>query len=150
MAATKALDDLFMVDPPPAARKLRELFYSAFFVTDHTTHFYALGGPDFIIGPDAPPSDRNILGVLRKVRESAEHAERTAEVATRARETAEQGVAAAQQANDAMGSVTDPTAAVTTAIRELAGKSEQIGAIVQTITGIAEQTNLLETREDRA
>ena len=30
MAATKALDDLFMVDPPPAARKLRELFYSAF------------------------------------------------------------------------------------------------------------------------
>jgi methyl-accepting chemotaxis protein len=33
--------------------------------------------------------------------------------------------------------------AVTTAIRELATKSEQIGAIVQTITGIAEQTNLL-------
>ena len=29
------------------------------------------------------------------------------------------------------------------AIRELAAKSEQIGAIVQTITGIAEQTNLL-------
>ena len=67
MAATKALDDLFMVDPPPAARKLRELFYSAFFVTDHTTHFYALGGPDFIIGPDAPPEQRNILGVLHKV-----------------------------------------------------------------------------------
>ncbi len=67
MAATKALDDLFMVDPPPVARKLRELFYSAFFVTDHTTHFYALGGPDFIIGPDAPPAERNVLGVLRKV-----------------------------------------------------------------------------------
>ncbi len=67
IAATKALDDLFMVDPPPAARKLRELFYSAFFVTDHTTHFYALGGPDFIVGPDAPPAERNMLGVLRKV-----------------------------------------------------------------------------------
>src|SRR3954452_3620433 len=39
----------------------------AFFVTDHTTHFYALGGPDFIVGPDAPPSERNLLGVVRKV-----------------------------------------------------------------------------------
>jgi F420-non-reducing hydrogenase large subunit len=67
MAATKALDDLFQVEPPPAAKKIRELFYSAFYVTDHTTHFYALGGPDFIVGPDAPPAERNILGVIAKV-----------------------------------------------------------------------------------
>jgi len=67
MAATKALDRLFATDPPSAAKKLRELFYSAFYVTDHTTHFYALGGPDFIVGPDAPPAERNILGVIRKV-----------------------------------------------------------------------------------
>jgi F420-non-reducing hydrogenase large subunit len=67
LAATKALDALFGVEPPPAARKIRELFYSAFYVTDHTTHFYALGGPDFILGPDAPPAERNILGVVRKV-----------------------------------------------------------------------------------
>ena len=67
MASTKALDALFHIDPSPAVQKVRELFYSAFFVTDHTTHFYALGGPDFIIGPDAPPADRNILGVIHKV-----------------------------------------------------------------------------------
>jgi len=67
LAATKALDQLFGVEPPPAAKKIRELFYMAFFVTDHTTHFYALGGPDFIIGPDGPPQERNILGVIRKV-----------------------------------------------------------------------------------
>jgi F420-non-reducing hydrogenase large subunit len=67
MAGSKALDDLFKVDPPPAAKKLRELFYSAFYVTDHTTHFYALGGPDFVVGPDAPPAQRNILGVVAKV-----------------------------------------------------------------------------------
>jgi len=67
MAASKALDRLFATDPPAAAKKLRELFYSAFYVTDHTTHFYALGGPDFIVGPDAPPAERNILGVVRKV-----------------------------------------------------------------------------------
>ena len=54
LAATKALDALFHVDPPPAAKKLRELFYSIFYATDHTTHFYALGGPDFVVGPDGP------------------------------------------------------------------------------------------------
>lgn len=67
MASTKALDMLFGVEPPPAAKLIRELFYMAFFVTDHTTHFYALGGPDFIVGPDAPPAERNLLGVVRKV-----------------------------------------------------------------------------------
>jgi F420-non-reducing hydrogenase large subunit len=67
MAAAKALDDLFHVEPPPAAKKLRELLYMAFYVTDHTTHFYALGGPDFIVGPDAPKAERNVLGVVAKV-----------------------------------------------------------------------------------
>jgi F420-non-reducing hydrogenase large subunit len=41
--------------------------YSAFFVADHATHFYILGGPDFVVGPDAPKSERNILGVVKKV-----------------------------------------------------------------------------------
>ncbi len=67
MASAKALDDLFRAEPPPAARKIRELVYMAFFVTDHTTHFYALGGPDFIVGPEAPPGERNLFGVIRKL-----------------------------------------------------------------------------------
>jgi F420-non-reducing hydrogenase large subunit len=67
MASTKTLDDLFHVDPPSSAKKLRELFYSAFYVTDHTTHFYILAGPDFIMGPEAPVAERNILGVIAKV-----------------------------------------------------------------------------------
>jgi F420-non-reducing hydrogenase large subunit len=67
MASTKALDALFHVDPPPTAKKLRELFYCIFYATDHTTHFYALGGPDFVMGPDAPKEQRNILGVIQKV-----------------------------------------------------------------------------------
>ncbi len=67
MAATKAMDGLFGVEPSSAVKKVREMFYSAFYVTDHTTHFYALGGPDFILGPDAPAAERNILGVVHKV-----------------------------------------------------------------------------------
>lgn len=67
MASTKALDALFHIDPPPTAKKLREMFYSIFFATDHTTHFYALAGPDFVMGPDAPVAERNILGIIKKV-----------------------------------------------------------------------------------
>jgi F420-non-reducing hydrogenase large subunit len=67
IASTKALDAVFHVDPPPAAKKLRELLYSAFFVADHITHFYVLAGPDFVVGPNSPKSERNILGVIAKV-----------------------------------------------------------------------------------
>jgi len=67
MAAAKAADAVFHVDPPRTAKLLRELLYSAFYCADHTTHFYALGGPDFVMGPDAPVAERNILGVIHKV-----------------------------------------------------------------------------------
>ncbi len=67
MAGAKAADAVYHVDPPRTAKLLRELLYSAFYVTDHTTHFYALGGPDLVMGPDAPVAERNILGVIHKV-----------------------------------------------------------------------------------
>jgi len=67
MAAAKAADAVYGVKIPSAARKLRELLYNGFYAGDHTTHFYALGGPDFVCGPDAPPEERNILGVIKKV-----------------------------------------------------------------------------------
>ncbi len=66
MASTKALDDLFKVTPPPAAVKVRDFVYNAFMVEDHTLHFFFLGGPDFIVGPQAPKAERNILGVIQK------------------------------------------------------------------------------------
>src|SRR5512139_1627939 len=66
-AATKALDAAFAVEPTSAAKKIRELMYSGYYVYDHTLHFYFLGGPDFVVGPDAPKAERNILGVIGKV-----------------------------------------------------------------------------------
>ncbi|MDH5267359.1 MAG: Ni/Fe hydrogenase subunit alpha [Candidatus Bathyarchaeota archaeon] len=66
-ASTKALDAAFNVDPPSAAKKLRELMYSGYMIYDHTLHFYFLGAPDFVVGPDAPAGERNILGVIKKV-----------------------------------------------------------------------------------
>jgi len=67
MASTKALDDLWKVEPPPAAKKIRELMYNAFQAEDHILHFFFLGGPDFVVGPTAPAAERNILGVIGKV-----------------------------------------------------------------------------------
>ncbi|MEA2062716.1 MAG: Ni/Fe hydrogenase subunit alpha, partial [Gemmatimonadota bacterium] len=67
MAATKTLDDLWKVEPTSAAKKVRELAYNAFMLEDHYLHFFFLGGPDFVVGPDAPAAERNILGVIAKV-----------------------------------------------------------------------------------
>lgn len=67
MASAKACDAVYHVEPPSTGRKLRELLYNVFFAGDHTLHFYALGGPDFVVGPEAPAAERNILGVIAKV-----------------------------------------------------------------------------------
>jgi F420-non-reducing hydrogenase large subunit len=67
MAGTRALDDLYKVEAPPTARKIRELVYNTFMLEDHALHVYILGGPDFIVGPDAPKALRNVVGVIQKV-----------------------------------------------------------------------------------
>jgi len=67
MASGKAADAVFGVEPTSTAKKLRELFYMAHFVHSHIAHFYALAAPDFVVGPDADPAKRNILGVIEKV-----------------------------------------------------------------------------------
>ncbi len=66
MAATKTLDDLWKVEPTPTAKKIRELMYNAFQSEDHILHFFFLGGPDFVVGPQAPAGERNVLGVIAK------------------------------------------------------------------------------------
>ena len=67
MVGTKALDHVYGVEPTSAAKKIRELVYNAFMLEDHALHVYVLGGPDFIVGPDAPAAARNIVGVIEKV-----------------------------------------------------------------------------------
>ncbi|MGO9753445.1 MAG: methyl-accepting chemotaxis protein [Solirubrobacteraceae bacterium] len=81
--------------------------------------------------------------VARAVSESAQNAAQAAQMAHETSKVAHEGVDAAAQANEAMNSVTQSSQAVSNAIRELAAKSDQIDAILATITAIAEQTNLL-------
>jgi len=67
MAATKAVDAVYNVLPTDTAVKVRRVIYDAFMMEDHLLHFFFLGGPDFVVGPDAPAGERNILGVVGKV-----------------------------------------------------------------------------------
>ena len=79
----------------------------------------------------------------RMVETARVSSEETANAAGEARNVSQEGVTAANSASEAMASVRDASAAVSGAIGQLAEKSEQIGGIVETITGIAGQTNLL-------
>ncbi len=67
MAASKALDDLYDVEPTQTAKLIRQLEFNAFYIEDHYIHFFFLAAPDFIVGPDADPADRNVLGVIKHV-----------------------------------------------------------------------------------
>lgn len=67
IAATKALDDLYGVEPTATAAAIRQLFYNLFIFEDHALHFFYLAAPDFIVGPDADPRRRNVLGLLQLV-----------------------------------------------------------------------------------
>jgi methyl-accepting chemotaxis protein len=80
---------------------------------------------------------------VQLVEQARRTGEETGEAADQAWSYAEEGVAASAKATEAMQALRASTGDITQAIRELAAKSEQIGGIVETITGIAGQTNLL-------
>ena len=64
LASSKAGDAVFGVTPPPAAVKLRRLMQNIAYVSDKILHFYFLAAPDFVIGPDADYSVRNVVGIV--------------------------------------------------------------------------------------
>jgi F420-non-reducing hydrogenase large subunit len=65
LASAKACDAVFGAAPPPAGRKLRELCNSIAFCEEHILHFFFLAGADFVMGPGADPSVRNVIGIAK-------------------------------------------------------------------------------------
>ncbi|MCF8062760.1 MAG: Ni/Fe hydrogenase subunit alpha [Deltaproteobacteria bacterium] len=61
LASVKALDRVFAVKPPPAARRIRDLAYHGFLLEDHLLHFLVLAGPDFL----SHAGERSLMGVLK-------------------------------------------------------------------------------------
>jgi F420-non-reducing hydrogenase large subunit len=65
LASAKANDAIFGVTPPPTGQKLRDLCQSIAFCSDKILHFFFLAGPDFVMGPDADYSVRNVIGIAQ-------------------------------------------------------------------------------------
>jgi F420-non-reducing hydrogenase large subunit len=83
LAAAKACDAVFGVEPPPAGKKLRELCNSVAYMEEHILHFYFLAGADFVLGPDADPSVRNVIGILQAAPEIAQRVVRVRHMCAR-------------------------------------------------------------------
>lgn len=66
LASAKANDAVFGVTPPNAGRKLRELCNAIAYTEEHILHFFFLAGADYVMGPDADYSVRNVLGIAHE------------------------------------------------------------------------------------
>lgn len=65
LVAAKAVDQVFSAQPPRAAVLLRELLNCGSMIHSHAIHFFALAGPDLLVGIDAPPEKRNIVSMMQ-------------------------------------------------------------------------------------
>jgi NAD-reducing hydrogenase large subunit len=64
LAAAKAGDIVMGVKPPRTASLLRELMHMGQIIQSHGMHFFELAGPDLILGFDAEPATRNVVGLI--------------------------------------------------------------------------------------
>ena len=64
LASAKACDAILGVDIPPAARRVRELLHMGQFIQSHALHFFHLASPDLLLGWDADPGKRNLVGLM--------------------------------------------------------------------------------------
>lgn len=65
IAASNALDHAAGVTPPPAAKLLRELMFLGHIIHSHSLSIFVLQGPDLVLGLDADPALRNIVGIVQ-------------------------------------------------------------------------------------
>ena len=66
LAAAQACDALLAVDIPQPARQLRRLLNLGQLVQSHALSLFHLSGPDLVLGPEADPAERNLLGLLAR------------------------------------------------------------------------------------
>ncbi len=66
LASSRAVDKVYGVTPPKAAWLLRNVMNLGAILHSHGVHFFALAGPDLLLGEDTPHGTRNILTMLAK------------------------------------------------------------------------------------
>lgn len=64
LAAAKAADIVLGCPPPRPANLLRELMHMGQIIQSHGMHFFELAGPDLLLGFDADPAIRNVVGLI--------------------------------------------------------------------------------------
>ncbi len=64
LAAAKAGDQVAGAPPPRPASLLRELMHMGQMIQSHGMHFFELAGPDLLLGFDADPAIRNVVGLI--------------------------------------------------------------------------------------
>jgi NAD-reducing hydrogenase large subunit len=64
LAAAKAGDALTGATPPRPASLLRDLMHMGQIIQSHGMHFFELAGPDLLLGFDADPAGRNVIGLV--------------------------------------------------------------------------------------
>lgn len=64
LAAAKALDNAAGVEPPEAARLLREFMYMGHVIHSHALSLFILAGPDLLFGLDGEAARQNIVGMV--------------------------------------------------------------------------------------
>ncbi len=65
LAAAKAGDQIVGAEPPRTAKLLRELMHMGQVIQSHGMHFFELAGPDLLLGFDAAPEQRNVVGLIQ-------------------------------------------------------------------------------------
>lgn len=65
LASAKATDEILGVNIPRTAKLLRELIHMGQIIQSHSMHFFELAGPDLILGWDADPRIRNVVGLIQ-------------------------------------------------------------------------------------
>ncbi len=65
IASAKACDALLAVRIPQTADKLRRILNLAQIIQSHALSFFHLSSPDFLLGLDGDPAQRNLFGVMR-------------------------------------------------------------------------------------
>jgi NAD-reducing hydrogenase large subunit len=65
LASVKACDEVIGVEISRPAKLLRELVHMGQIIQSHAMHFFELAGPDLLLGWDADPRVRNVVGLVR-------------------------------------------------------------------------------------
>lgn len=66
IAASRAVDKVFGTTSPRAAELQRNIMNLGALISSHAVHFFALAGPDLLLGLSCDPARRNIVGMAQK------------------------------------------------------------------------------------